>query len=336
LLDIHIEQLKVMDEQAALMGDYNTIYSNKVDLIGLETQKLTIKLAKDKAVNDELLKELELMRNMPFVGNLNERLSALDLEIARIKKLNELNENQVAILRKLEELKKREANLMKTEWGAFQAGLEETLREYEDVMTQMKSLGKGTVEELKNAFSTMFFDFLTGQFKSFKEYFKGFLEFLLKGISEILAKMLILQAFKLIGSLFMGGGGGDIVSGAPDLGTIPQTAHSGGYIMHKGGYVSNLHRYHGGGHLKRDERPAILQSGEYVVSRRGVAALDKINSGEAGGAPNIAINIENKSSQPVNAKQGNMRRDVKGWVIDIMLEDLNSHGPYKQALQGVR
>jgi hypothetical protein len=74
--------------------------------------------------------------------------------------------------------------------------------------------------------------------------------------------------------------------------------HSGGYILHSGGFIP---RFHSGG-LNSDEVPAILQKGEYVVSRRGVATLDKINSGIVGGAPKVSLVVNNNTGQSVKPR----------------------------------
>lgn len=48
-------------------------------------------------------------------------------------------------------------------------------------------------------------------------------------------------------------------------------------------------RYHSGGALKSDERLIIGQVGEGVVSRQGMNALSRINSGQVGGAINVNV-----------------------------------------------
>lgn len=79
---------------------------------------------------------------------------------------------------------------------------------------------------------------------------------------------------------FAGAGGG--VSGAPTTVDGPTMfAHSGGMTFHEGGLVP---RFHSGG-LSPDERLAILQTNEYVISGKGVKAaglgtLNAINSGK--------------------------------------------------------
>lgn len=58
--------------------------------------------------------------------------------------------------------------------------------------------------------------------------------------------------------------------------------HSGGIVFHQGGEVPKMH----GGGLRADERPAILQAGEFVMQRRavkriGAGNLAKMNAGQS-------------------------------------------------------
>jgi hypothetical protein len=80
--------------------------------------------------------------------------------------------------------------------------------------------------------------------------------------------------------------------------------HSGGPIMHAGGEVPRAHKG-----LAPDERPIIAQTGEYVVSRKGVnavgvGALNAINSGSpVGGATVININAGYYLGSPGDARR---------------------------------
>ena len=138
-------------------------------------------------------------------------------------------------------------------------------------------------------------------------------------------------AVSILGSLGFGSGGG--MTGTQDQGgylvNVPKS-HSGGLIMHAGGYVP---RFHVGG-LSSDEVPAILQKVEYVVSRKGIAALDKINSGQGGGNLNVVVQVKNESSQPVAASQGRTQFDGEKYVVGVVLKNIDSNGPLRSAIAG--
>lgn len=131
--------------------------------------------------------------------------------------------------------------------------------------------------------------------------------------------------------VFMGGTGvNPWMSGSP-WGAV--VAHSGGVIgssalptrfIHPA-YFDNAPRYHGGGiaGLRPDEVPAILQKGETVLPR--------------GGAPTTKIEIINRTSERVRAREGGSRQeggvDIKTIVIEPILEDLATNGPVARMLE---
>ena len=64
---------------------------------------------------------------------------------------------------------------------------------------------------------------------------------------------------------------------------IRENYHNGGLIYHLGGIVDKFKAHNGLNMLKSDERPAILQTGEFVMSRRGIKGvssfLETLNKG---------------------------------------------------------
>jgi tape measure domain-containing protein len=57
----------------------------------------------------------------------------------------------------------------------------------------------------------------------------------------------------------------------------------GGARFHSGGVIDSAPRMHSGG-INQSERLIVAQTGEGVISRRGMSALNRINSGNVGGA----------------------------------------------------
>jgi lambda family phage tail tape measure protein len=215
-----------------------------------------------------------------------------------------LMEQSTDILPGIEEGFKRYLQTAKT---AFQQGIE---------------LAQQTAQAMEQAFSDFFFDAMTGKLKSFWSYIKSFLEAVVRAMANVMAQ-------QAAAGIFSGLGFGASAASGPAVspyGPAPQL-HSGGLIMHAGGYVP---RFHIGG-LSSDERAAILQTGEYVVSRKGVAALDRINEGNVSGEKTVVVQIENKSSQ-VNAKQTGTKIEAKQIVVGIVLEDIEGNGPIRSAI----
>jgi hypothetical protein len=101
-------------------------------------------------------------------------------------------------------------------------------------------------------------------------------------------------------------------------------------------YFDNAPRYHSG--LRPDEVPAILQKGEWVLSRHDVA---EIRSGSKGGAtvvkPEIKVEIVNHSGAEVRTQQ---REDGSLQVVINAIEACMAHkasqnrGPLSKAIRG--
>ena len=111
---------------------------------------------------------------------------------------------------------------------------------------------------------------------------------LISGLESLLGKLM--ETVSSIASAFSS------LAGASASGVVLATGeyHTGGVIpvYHSGGEIP---RYHTGGALSYDERLIIAQTGEGVVSRSGMSALERINSGAVGGqtinlSPSITVN----------------------------------------------
>ncbi len=114
-------------------------------------------------------------------------------------------------------------------------------------------LAQGTAQAMTNAFSNLFFNVFTGQIRDIKNIFIDFGNAILRTLSEVLAKWILIHT----------------------IGKLPFFAG----IFHQGGIV----KAHSG--LATDEIPIIAQTGEGIISRRGMATLGseglrKINRGE--------------------------------------------------------
>jgi hypothetical protein len=141
-----------------------------------------------------------------------------------------------------------------------------------------------------NALTGFFTDLATGA-KSFgdavRDAARNFIQSLARMAAEALAKRAILA---LIGGPAAAGAGGGSEGGLISA----LFRHSGGMVGASGGTTRMMNpllfvgapRYHAGGMvgLKADERPAILQTGEQVLSRQEVAAQNK-----GGGAQSLRI-----------------------------------------------
>ena len=130
----------------------------------------------------------------------------------------------------------------------------------------MTTITQQTAQSMSSSMSTIFFDAFTGQLKSAKDYLADFGRSILQVLSQALAKLVLV---KTIGAAFPG---------------MASFFHQGGVVRAHSGYLAS------------DEIPIIAQSGEGIISRRGMASLgasnlQRLNRGEGGGNGGVTINI---------------------------------------------
>jgi len=185
----------------------------------------------------------------------------------------------------------------------------------------MKEMAKDIAQNMERAFEDFFFNAMNLKFGDMVDNFtdaiqKMFARLLASGLMKVIAGESWEEGIfgGMFGKIFSGGGGGGGESFTPTAGTGEWTYHfaSGGVINEP---VVGVGQRSGRGYIMGEAGP------EAVVPLGGTA--------EPG---NVIVNIENKGTEK-NA-EAQVRLDVRGMVIDIMMEDLISHGPYSQALKG--
>jgi len=209
---------------------------------------------------------------------------------------------------------------LKEQTGTLSEGLDEGFKRYlDDIKTNFQAgveLAKQTAQAMEQAFSDFFFDAMMGKLKNFSDYIQSFLQAIARAIAQMMAQRSAAGIASAIGGIDWGSGSGG----------------SGEVSFHQGGYVP---RFHVGG-LSSDERPAILQTGEYVVSRKGVAALDKINRGDSGGGLNLVVNVDNQTSTPIEAKNTGVKFDGEKYIMSIIFKNMDTNAGFRSALAGVK
>jgi TP901 family phage tail tape measure protein len=158
---------------------------------------------------------------------------------------------------------------------------------------------QGVLQSSMGAFQGFLGGLLTGQqsfSQSFSQLWKSLATQVIQEIVKMIIKATILQ--KILSSIFgwfggILGIGGAAPIGAINIGDAGSAAGAGvglsGYTFHSGGLVTSagrvaLPRFHSGGFvsgpLRSDETMAVLQTGEYVLSRQQLAAM-RSNQGQA-------------------------------------------------------
>ncbi len=173
----------------------------------------------------------------------------------------ELQRERLGILREEVDLR---ARLMEYE-GTFLEGYMSYFAKYNEELTKHFSAGRDFAQHVAGSMEQAFMNFLDVTSEGFMNWHNLIRSILISIYQELLKILIIKPLIGWFGGLFGG-------------------------LFHEGGFVTAGApvRFHVGG-LYADEVPAILQTGEYVVSRRGVnalglAMLDAINRGNIAAA----------------------------------------------------
>lgn len=198
--------------------------------------------------------------------------------------------------------------------GSIGDGLDYGIRKFlNDAQTLFQGgteIAQRTAQGMEGAFSTFFFDAMTGKIESLWDYIQGFLESVVKAVADVMAQVVAQQ---LITAAMPDAGGLSFVTAGPQT-----------MIMHSGGLVP---RFHFGG-LASDEVPAILQTGERVLSREQNELFERF-SNKAGGSGDVNITLINQTGQPITARALPPRADVRGLVREISLELADTDPTYR-------
>ncbi len=134
-----------------------------------------------------------------------------------------------------------------------------------------------------------------------------------------------------------GGGGGAAGGGGGFMSSI-MGMFGGGVPMATGGLVGVRHMAQGGQvNALRDRVPAMLEPGEFVMRKPAVKSIGAGKLGQmnatGGGMGNVQFNIVNEGSPKQAEQQGQPRLDADKIVVDVVMRDLASNGPIRQAMR---
>jgi len=169
--------------------------------------------------------------------------------------------------------------------------------------------------ELTNSFKSFYQSIAEGNsvLDSAKSAFQSFLLNIVEGLQEKLTDKFITPVLEDIGA-----------------GIFGSIFNAGGGPIHLAG----------GGAMKRDRVPAMLEPGEFVIRKPmaraiGGPALSAMNGhGKGLGMPTIDVQINN-SGQPKDAEaQVKPNMDVNKMVVEIVTRDLRNNGPIRKTLRG--
>lgn len=279
-----------------------------------------------------LQKFYELMGKLP--GKVGEVYRAQADEIDRLSK--KLEENKEIFKLASEEsaqdaLKQFDLIFAKAKETADQTGnvlkdaannMSEAVEEIKTKFNAVQEFVKGTARNMESAFSELFFRVFTNDLKDIKEVFADFGKMMLRTIAEIIAKLIVMRMF-----MALAGPSGSIFG-------VPL-----GNIFHAGGMIQNRRlqfvKAHSG--LSPDEVPIIAQTGEGVLSRRGVNTLGgpenlrALNRGEGIGGNSVTINI-NQVIQAWSAEDVWRNRRM---LSEAIADDIYSNGKIRSVIRNL-
>jgi hypothetical protein len=196
----------------------------------------------------------------------------------------------------------------------------ETAQEATKQFSAMEEFAKQSARNMQNAFSQFFFKAFTGELRSVKEVFADFGRAILQMISNILARLLLIKMFTA-----MAGPSGQIFGVS-----VGALFHRGGMVRkHQGGLI----RAHDG--LAPDEVPIIAQTGEGVLSRRGMNALGgsdnlrALNNGEGVSGGGVTINV-NQVVQAWDAQDVWRNRKM---LSNAIADDIYNNGKIRSVIR---
>ena len=249
-----------------------------------------------------------------FRENLQQLIRASDVEMSRVgeKISNTLSTGEGSLAQGYDKAKAAIKGFVDSLKGL---GNEVDIKEVAQKFDALQSVAEGTARSLGSAFKHFFSDAFRGQLDDAKDYFAEFGNMMLDILAEVFAKMILI---KTVGAMFPG--------------MIP-FFHEGGMVYHAGGVVQPI-RAHSG--LAPDEIPIIAQSGEGVVSRRGMSALGsgnlkRLNRGDGIGETSQMFNVY------INANDAKSFRDLLVQHPDVfenaIIDALNKNKPIRNAMR---
>jgi hypothetical protein len=200
------------------------------------------------------------------------------------------------------------------DWEKFFSGFKEKLNATKGTVTNwgetVKSTMRNVAQSVSQAFGNALFDGITNRFRSLGDIVRNLGNTILQMLTQMIAKIALVSAFNAIG-----------------LGAI------GMMFMHTGGMVKPLYAHSG---LAPDEVPIVAQTGEGVLSRRGMSAvggsdrLRRLNQGESMGGDGGSTIVINQVIQAWDASDVYRNRKI---ISSALANEIKNNGNLRKAIK---
>ena len=248
--------------------------------------------------------QLTEAKNTAAIKELENERKVLDQKLANIAL--ERDAVEIENMAALDALDREEQKVIEN----YQAKIDALNRERDMISQFASDVSLAIGGELKNSINGFFQGIAEGKsvLDSAKDAFGQFMQKIIGSIQEKLTEKFISPVIdSILGGIFAGGGPVQLA---------------------------------GGGAMRRDRVPALLEPGEFVIRKPmakaiGGPALSAMNGhGKGLGMPTIDVQINN-SGQPKDAEaQVKPNMDVNKMVVEIVTRDLRNNGPIRKTLRG--
>ncbi len=198
-------------------------------------------------------------------------------------------------------------------------GMTDYIRDTDTAFGMMRDMARSTAQAMQGFFSKFFFDILEGKITSLKDLMKGITDFIKQLLVQVASQLATIVALKLL----LGGSSGG----------VGFLSFFGGPAARDGGEVFKRYRLGGPILSNGDHIPIMAARGEYVMSRRGVEFLDRINQGihpsPTGAGGNVTVNVHGVPAGHRVSAQHSL--NLKEHVINLILENVAENGAMRRS-----
>lgn len=313
------EAMRARDLQAETTNEarralINAEYDQKIDQ---ERQALRVRQLDDEVARTQAsLETIKSFYTSTSVEIAQAQIAVFDAMRARDLADTKLSEAQKDKIRAEYDAKeKRETAKMDSLSGLAQ-GMSDYVRDTDSAFGLMRDMARSTAQAMQGFFSKFFFDLLEGKITSLKDLMRGVLDFVKQLLVQVAAQLATIMALKLM----LGGASGG-------------TGLLGGLFAREGGEVFKRYRLGGPIVSNGDHIPIMAARGEYVMSRRGVEFLDRINQGihpnPSGAGGNVTVNVHGVPAGHRVSAQHSL--NLKEHVINLILENVAENGAMRRS-----
>lgn len=289
-----------MKEYAEVMGnELKRVRDNSLKDLLLDMQTMTAKLYDDAVLTARAKYDTEL-----------EKIKRKYIELKREFGEAVAGQYQMLAMQSAD----KDLNESTTLSGALTKGLSEAKTEWGDYYKQIAAASKDAAKEMTAGFTDFFFDMLTGKLKSFSDYFKGFVNSILKSISQLLANQLTQKLLGGVLGMFGGGGGSGNLLGSVSAGGLGNFGLDLGSAVVLPGFAS-------GGRVRRGTTFIAGERGPELISLDGAGASitsSGTTASKRAGCP-VTVNVINNTGAQAEVSQ-DVKFDGDNYIITVVMD----------------